>query len=855
MKRLVLLILLFLFSELHAQPTDTLRGLVPAFPIETSPIQISQAAQPNVYFDKIGRKAAILGCECGMFEAWLFPLKVLRNLELSFLLKTSTEPIKASNIVKTINVRPEATTLTYVYESFTVKETFIAPINETGLLILLDVHTVVPLSIIVSFLPVLQPMWPGGLGGQYSYWDDGVKAYTISESTGKNSAFAGSPLGVGISSTPAHMLSDAPNQFLIDVVPSKTDGYYIPIVIAGGKMKGSEARKIYTELVKNPMKYYEENREHFDSLRVNTLQVVTPDTQMNLAFEWSKVAIDNLLITNPDLGTGLVAGFGPSGTSGRPGFGWYFGGDAFINSNALDSYQAFGTVRDAVAFTEKWQRADGKMAHELSQAAGYVNWFKDYHFGYIHADTTPYFIVAMGDYYQSTGDTAFVKQSWESIKRAFRWCLSTDENGDRLMDNSKAGLGALEFGPLTGIQTDVYLSSVWVKALESMETLSRSMGDEQLVQESQQRLSKARATLNEKFWDEESHSFIYGWTKDGKKVEELTPWPTSGMFFHLLDGAKATEMLEKLHSAGMRTDWGVRLLSTESKLYEPLNYNYGAVWPFINGFVASAEYSSHNGWNGYEIVQANAQHLFDNALGVSTELYSGDTYTPVAEAVPHQGFSTFGFVAPFVRGLLGLEVDVPRKRVLFAPHLPAGWDHVEIHNLRASENTYSLQMKREIGKVSLEVSSTGSKQFEFVFFPALPFGSVVKRVLLNGVEQAIHAEETGEDVHVSVTVPRSTRGEIAVEYQEGIDFFPPVNESRLGDRSAGLRIIRMRGKEKLLTVEAEGLSGSKYILKVRNPDAVENVKGAQFAGDELMLQFPAGTEHQFLRQTISIRLK
>jgi hypothetical protein len=461
----------------------------------------------------------------------------------------------------------------------------------------------------------------------------------------------------------------------------------------------------------------------------------------------------------------------------------------------------------------------------------------------------------MGDYFRNTGNSAFVKQSWESIKKAFRWCLSTDENGDGLMDNSKAGLGALEFGPLTGIQTDIYLSAVWVKAIESMEVLSQSMGDDQLVQEAQRWLRKAKTTLNEKFWDEESRSFIYGWTKHGKKVNETTPWPTIAMSFHLLDPAKAAEMLEKLHSAGMRTDWGVRLLSTESKLYEPLNHNYGAVWPFINGFVASAEYSSHNGWSGCEIVRANAQHIFDNALGVSTELYSGDTYTPVAEAVPHQGFSTFGFVTPFVRGLLGLEVDVPRQRVLFAPHLPADWDHVEIDNLRASENTYSLRMKREVGKVSLEVSSTGLKQFELVFSPALPFGSVVKKVLLNGVEQTIHTEETGKDVHVSVTVPASTRGEIAIEYQEGIDFFPPTNAPRLGERSGGLRIIRMNRRERLLTVEAEGLSGSKYILKVRNPDAVESVEGAQFTGDELMLQFPAGTEQQFLRRTLSIRLK
>ena len=34
-------------------------------------------------------------------------------------------------------------------------------------------------------------------------------------------------------------------------------------------------------------------------------------------------------------GTGLVAGFGPTGSGYRPGFSWYFGGDTSINSFGL----------------------------------------------------------------------------------------------------------------------------------------------------------------------------------------------------------------------------------------------------------------------------------------------------------------------------------------------------------------------------------------------------------------------------------------------------------------------------------------------------------------------------------------
>ncbi|GAJ25016.1 unnamed protein product, partial [marine sediment metagenome] len=213
------------------------------------------------------------------------------------------------------------------------------------------------------------------------------------------------------------------------------------------------------------------NLEHFRLLREETLQIKTPDKQLNLAFAWAKVAFDNLIVDNPLLGKGMIAGLGASGSSGRPGFGWFFGGDTYINSFSLSGYGAFQTVRDVLAFTQKWQRKDGKMAHELSQAEGYIDWWNDYHYGYIHGDTTPYYLAAVYDYVRMSGDKEFIIESWDSLKRAFAWCLSTDANGDGLMDNSKAGLGALEYGALIGIESDIYMSAVWVRAAYAMAKL------------------------------------------------------------------------------------------------------------------------------------------------------------------------------------------------------------------------------------------------------------------------------------------------------------------------------------------------------------------------------------------------
>ena len=190
MKRLTLVALLLFLTALVNSQT----GTVSSFDLTPNDLELSRPAQPFQYFDKIGKQAGIMGYESGTFEAWVWPWKPLRNFELSFLLGTSTQPILAQDIVRTISVTPEATTLTYTYESFTVREHILVPRDEPGAVLLLDVYSTAPLTIVAGFLPVMQPMWPAGIGGQFSYWDDDAHAYVISEGQWRAIFLCGSPL-------------------------------------------------------------------------------------------------------------------------------------------------------------------------------------------------------------------------------------------------------------------------------------------------------------------------------------------------------------------------------------------------------------------------------------------------------------------------------------------------------------------------------------------------------------------------------------------------------------------------------------------------------------------------------------
>lgn len=160
---LFLTLLLFCCGFIYAQ-----EGLIQEFEIKKHKMTLERLARPGTPFDKVGRKFAILGDESGTFEAWAYPLKILRNFEISFFLDSSTRAVKAGDIVRRVSVSPEATILTFTYQSFTVKAIYITPIHEPGAIILLKVDTEVPLTIVCGFLPILQPMWPAGIGGQFA---------------------------------------------------------------------------------------------------------------------------------------------------------------------------------------------------------------------------------------------------------------------------------------------------------------------------------------------------------------------------------------------------------------------------------------------------------------------------------------------------------------------------------------------------------------------------------------------------------------------------------------------------------------------------------------------------------------
>src|SRR5664280_187604 len=100
------------------------------------PLELSRAVRPWEFLDVTGTRAALLGNESGRFEAWVYPLKILRNFHLLFHAEGHILP--AESLARTLIVRPESTTIVYASDTFTVRETLVVPIGKPGALIYLD---------------------------------------------------------------------------------------------------------------------------------------------------------------------------------------------------------------------------------------------------------------------------------------------------------------------------------------------------------------------------------------------------------------------------------------------------------------------------------------------------------------------------------------------------------------------------------------------------------------------------------------------------------------------------------------------------------------------------------------------
>lgn len=792
---------------------------------QESGLELSRPIHAGTFLDVCGPRAAVFGYEGRKLEVWVYPMKVLEDFQLNFSLEGYPTPIPGTEIVRNITVRPEATILTYSHSAFTVRQTLFASRNEPGVAMLLDVDTVLPMTITGEFRPRLKLMWPAGVQtGNLSFADG---RYTINEESGKYAAVIACPGSSDVTLMPyQEEPRDQPARFVVQVPVGAPP---LPIVITGSVHGVQEARKANDRLLANLQADYAANVAYYKKLLTETVQVTTPDRELNQAFQWAKVGIDKGLVDNPFLGKGLVAGFRTSGDSERPGYAWFFGRDALWTVLATTAYGDFSTTRTAIDFLRKFQREDGKIPHEISQSATLVDWWKGYPFAWASADATPLFVVALSDYYEASGDRAFLDKNWDAALKAWRFTAASDKDGDGLVENRGVGHAWVEGGALYPPDQELYLQGCWVEACRSLAALAEVRGDKALAAQARQRAEQTLKAVEARYWlpDKGYYAFSIDKPHPAKKaepgpslaqrqarlnelaaggaVQEDTVLPAVPLWWGLLDPARAQDQLDHLGSRNMATDWGHRILSNQSRLYDPLSYHYGSVWPLFTGWVSMAGYRYGRAHVGWQALEANIQLSTSGALGYVTELISGDFMAPFGRSSHHQVWSQAMVATPVVRGMLGLQVSEAGRHVTFAPQPLASWERMSVARVPVAGGRLKLSYERKGGERAIRWEHD-APALDLTVGVWLPRDAVLSSPDAKGVP-------LGDSIRYLVEVPRAGKtGEVRFQATLGTDVAVHHVPPQAGQSSQGIRVLRSLATPEGLKLLVEGKPGQRYRL-------------------------------------------
>ncbi len=819
------------------------------------PLTLVRTAQNWQFLDAVGPHSGLLGREDGNFEAWIYPLKLLREFHLTF--RAGDRVIAASSLPRTIISRPESTSIRYAFDSFIVCETWFAPLHDTGAVITIQLQSSEPVSVQAAFEPDVAWMWPAGLGAGYSEWNEATHAFRFGEEQHRFYAMAGSSQATDVTQAYSNNYSSSAfNSFQFGQAVKGSATYVFAMAASFESEK--QAQALYQKLLTQSSQLQDEARQYYQHYLDSTVSLTLPDRELQTAYDWSRISMVQGLVDNPFAGKGLIAGYNISGPTHRPGFSWFFGRDSMWTALALDSIGDFATTRTALEFLARYQRDDGKIPHEIPQSVNLVpDWFKSYPYPWASADSSSLYIIAADDYVRASGDVAFVKAKWDSLWRAYQFVHSTfGANG--LPRNEGVGTGWIEGGPLLPVSTELYQAGVVLASLEALMDLAHLLGDEPKAHAIAQEAGALNEKIESLFWSPEKNFYGYAVDMKGTRLDQPSVLGTVPMWFGLLDQRKSQLYLDVMAAPDQQADWGMRIISEKDAVYGPSGYHFGSVWPLFTGWASVAEYRYHRALPAYANLRANAELPLDGSPGRATEVLSGRFYTPLATSSSHQIWSSAMIVSPMLRGMMGLSVGAVGPNVSFEPHVPADWADFSIQNVAAGATSLSIAYHRAADEVTLQIRRRGNQHIQFLFSPAFSLRAKVLDAEVNGRRSELRAEpENAVDQHVSVSVPidaESTTVRIRFRNDFGVAY--PYVAPAIGAISSNIKFVSQQwnATRDRLELHVAGVNGSKYDVPLYGDLTGMTANGGELkrtaAQTMLEIDFPSGLAGAYTERTV-----
>ncbi len=824
--------LFFVAATTQAQ-TPTFSS-VPAIAFDSSGPVIRAHSETEKPFTVAGERGVVLGQQNGTFEAWVLPVKLLSHLTIEADIKGYTVPIDVNRQAAEIEVRPDRTVITYSHVGFTVRQIMFSPaepltgaLASTGPVVLYEFDCVHPTEFIFRFTPELRWMWPERNEGVPGVEWVSPDSHASSAPGGFYVLHADYPDLAGAIAIPGSepgILAPYqerpqvhPVEFHLHIDPARDRGRLFPLLMAAGMNKTAATNAALgatiAQLNSTIASAYKTHADNYKKLLSNATSIQTPDHALDEAFRWAVISIEQLKTRAlPDNETALVAGYFASADSARPGFGWFFGRDALYTLFAVNGYGDFSLSKSELEFLIKRQREDGKIMHEYSQTAAFIDWLQ-FPYMYAAADSTPLFLLSVADYVRASGDVAFLNAHRDAIEKA--WGFETSHADSNGIYSNTQGTGWVESWPGGMPHQEIYLAVLDQQASAAMGVLENLLNDRAKSVAALRRAEDIASTINQQFYDTDKGCYAFSRNTDASLDRTTTVYPalawwtnSSVEFSKVFDApnfhasasifTRPNDCLEQFAGHALNTDWGLRDVSNDEKIYDGMSYHQGSVWPLFTGWAALAEYRGNQPLVGYQLLMENANLTKAQDLGAVTELLSGDFFVPFGRSTSHQLWSSAMVITPTMRGLFGIDIDAQTKTITVNPLLPAGWDHAEVRNLRVGDESVDLSFVRTNGEVLIHAKTSAKLEIKL-------------RSTLSG----------------SKPLPDNGLSILTHPIEVGPFFRKPIP----GDRTQSVRVLSEEYGERKLTLILEGPASTQgqFPLFVHPPRTTVRAEGAELA--------------------------
>jgi len=410
--------------------------------------------------------------------------------------------------------------------------------------------------------------------------------------------------------------------------------------------------------------------------------------------------------------------------AGIPWFATIFGRDSIIaayQSLSLNPQLALDTLRVLARYQGKqyddWRDEEpGKIVHEYRD--GEMTRDGEMPFGpyYGSVDATPLFLVLLGETFNWTADEQLIEELLPNAYAALEWI---DKYGDldddgfvEYLRRSPKGLinqgwkdswdanmhrdGSVAKPPIALCEVQGYVYDAKVR----MSALLRTFGDTKTADRLKREATELARRFDRAFWVPTRGFYAMALDAQKKPLEVIASNPGHLLWSRIINRDRSRIVANRLMREDLFSGWGWRTMSQDERVFNPLSYHRGSVWPHDNSIIAHGMALNDMREGPLRILTSLYQaatkfrdyRLPELFCGVQRREYDEPVHYPVS-CSPQAWASGAMFL--ILSSVLGIHPSAPRKELnIVNPQLPDWLDHLHVRNLRIGRSRVGLDFSR-----------------------------------------------------------------------------------------------------------------------------------------------------------------